>query len=349
MIDLPSDSPRLLVSRLSAIGDTILTLPVLCALRDRFPKAHITWVVEHKSAKVVEGHRDLDDLIVLERLWFKSPSRLRQTRKRLRQSKVDVAVDAQCRFKSSLACWLSGARVRIGCKGKHAKEGSTLLNNTLVEPDKPHLVDRSLALLRPLGIESPAVNFRLPISSSEAEFADRFVNAAHLRCGFAVINPGAAWLSRRWPVERFGQVARALGQRRRLPSVVSWAGEQELEWAQTIVNGSGGHALLAPKSSLGELAALMSRSCMYIGNDTGPMHVAVAVNKPCVCLHGATRPENSGPYGEQHIPIIEQYVSGGSRQRRRAGNEAMRAIQVDQVVRACEEILRRQSSTADAA
>jgi heptosyltransferase-1 len=349
MIDLPSDSPRFLISRMSAIGDTILTLPVLCALRDRFPKAHITWIVERKSAGVVEGHSDLDELIVLDRLWFKSPSRLREVRKRLRESKFDVTVDAQSKFKSALACWLSGAAVRIGCKGKYGQECSTLLNNTLIEPHKPHLVDRTLDLLQPLGINLPAVNFRLPAQSEDVESIDAFIKAAHLGCGFVVINPGAGWDSRLWPIERYGRVARTLGEQQNMPSVVAWAGERERQWAETIVAESGGHALPAPKTSLGALAALLDRSLMYIGNDTGPMHMAVAVNTPCVCLHGPTLPENSGPHGPQHIPIIERHEAGNSRQRRRAGNEAMRLIQVDRVVQACEEILQRDQANSYAA
>lgn len=349
MIELPTDSPRFLISRMSAIGDTILTLPVLCAIRNRFPKAHITWIVERKSAGVVEGHSDLDELIVLDRLWFKSPSRLRQIRGRLRASQFDVTVDAQSKFKSALACWLSGAAVRIGCQGKYGQEFSTWLNNTLIEPRRPHLVDRTLELLQPLGINSPAIEFRLPIKSDDIETIDRFINASYLGCGFAVINPGASWESKLWPIERFGRVARELGERQHLPSVVAWAGDQERQWAQAIVAGSGGHALMAPHTSLGALAALLDRSCMYIGNDTGPMHIAVAVDTPCVCLHGPTRPEDSGPHGKQHIPIIERYQAGSSRQRRRAGNDAMRLIQVDRVVRACEEILQRDSSNNNAA
>lgn len=348
MIDLP-ERPRFLISRLSAIGDTILTLPVLCALRDRFPKSHITWVVERKSARALEGHADLDELIVLDRLWFSSPTKLSQARKQLRQFDYDVAIDAQSKFKSALACWLSSAPVRIGLKGKYGQEFSTVMNTTLVEPDKPHLVDRSLVLLSPLGIESPHVSFRPPIAQSDYESIDQFITNAHLGCGFAVINPGAGWESRMWPIQRYGQVAKAIGHRRKLPTVVVWAGEKERDWAQTIVDGSGGHAILAPDTSLAELGALLGRSLMYIGNDTGPVHVAAAVNTPCICLHGPTRPEDSGPYGEQHLPIIEFHHEGGHRERRRAANDAMRLIQVDRVVEACEELLDRNAANCDAA
>ena len=88
---------------------------------------------------------------------------------------------------------------------------------------------------------------------------------------------------------------------------------------------------------------------MYIGNDTGPVHVAASVNTPCVCLHGPTRPEDSGPYGDHHLPIIEHFHAGGHRKRRRAGNEAMRLIQVDQVVETCEHLLDREITNRDAA
>ena len=330
---------------MSAVGDTITTLPLLCALRDHFPTAHITWIVEKRASAVLKGHQDIDQLIVLDRLWLTSPSKLWKVRQQLRALRIEIAFDPQSRTKSAAACWLSGAPVRIGCGGKHGTELSPYLNNQLIKTEKPHVVDRTLALLGPLGIESPNVSFRIPIDGVSRDTSLSFVEHSHLTCGFAVINPGAGWDSRLWPMRRYARVARHLGSERGLPTVVVWAGDRELAWAKEIVAGSGGHAVLAPKTSMIELGALLQTARMYIGSDTGPMHMAAAVGTPCVSLHGTTRSQDSGAYGTQHIAIQKRYDSGSSRHRRSTGNEAMRLIVVEHVTEACDTILQRQTKS----
>src|SRR5207342_2418516 len=126
-----------------------------------------------------------------------------------------------------------------------------------------------------------------------------------LERGFTVLNPGAGWDSKRWPLDRYAQVARYLTQRYELPSVVAWAGSREHEWAKQIVSGSGGQTMLAPAISLTELAALLRKTRLFIGSDTGPLHLAAAVGTPCVGLFGPTRPEVCGPYGSGHVSLLE--------------------------------------------
>ncbi len=340
-----SSQPRILISRMSAIGDTILTLPLLCALRDRFPRAHISWVVEERAAPIVDGHADLDRLIILERLWFTSPLRLLRAKKRLDPYPFDISIDPQSRLKTSIAGWLSGAKMRIGFGGKFGEECSTLFNNRRVPPRTTHLVDRTLELLRPLGIEQPEVKFRLPIPDSAMETMDRVIDGLGVSDGFVVINPGAGWDSRLWPAERYSEVAKHVANKHGLPSVVSWAGPREEKWAEQIVAGSSGQAVMPPATSLMHLAALMQKGSLYIGSDTGPMHMAVAVETPVICLHGTTRPQDSGPYGTGHIPIQKRYHGGTSRQRRRACNDAMQLITAEQVCQASDTILNRPDKT----
>ncbi len=159
--------------------------------------------------------------------------------------------------------------------------------------------------------------------------------------GFALINPGATWDSKLWVMERFGQVARHLGERHGLPSLVVWAGERELGWASEIVAHSGGHAILARATSLRELVAIAQAARIFIGSDTGPLHMAVATGTPAVALYGPTRVEDCGPYGPQNIALQEQYQDGGRKERRAAENTAMQLIQVDRVCQACDTILSR--------
>ena len=334
-IALPNDSPRFLISRMSAIGDTILTLPVACALRDRFPKSTISWIVEEKSAPVVRRHPAIDELIVLERGWFTSPSRLRNARRQLRDLDCDVSIDCQGMTKSSLACYLSGAKHRIGYAGKHARELSRWFSNVQVNPVFHHLTDRSLELLIPLGIHSPAVRWDLPVAGPARAWARRYRNTISAD-RIAILNPGATWHSKRWLPERFGATARYLYDRYGYTSIAVWGTPLDRSMASDIVSHSNGTAIMAPETDLQHLAGMIETADLFISNDTGPLHMAVAVGTKTIGLYGATRPGDCGPYGQTAIQV--SYESGSARQRRAASNAAMCAIGVEHVCQAVDEI-----------
>ena len=138
-------------------------------------------------------------------------------------------------------------------------------------------------------------------------------------------------------------MARHLGQRHALRSLVVWAGDAERRMAEAIVAGSAGSGVLAPSTSLRELAATARRAAIFISSDTGPLHLAAAVDTPCVGLFGPMPAERNGPYGQQHIAVQKMQLTGPSRQRRTAGPESMEAIAVADVTAACDEILARAS------
>lgn len=332
---------RILIVRLSAIGDVVHGLPVLNALRAALPDAHIAWLVESRAAELLRGHPSLDEHVELPRGWLKSPSAVLRLRNRLRASRFDVAVDLQGLTKSALAAWLSGAKTRIGFGGAAGREISRWLNNTLVEPSGTHVIDRNLDLLHPLGIHKPAVRFELCEHARDGHFAESVIEAGNLSSGCAVINPGAGWASKLWPAERFGQVAAHLGRRHRLPSLVVWGGARERALADAVVAASAGQAVVAPSTTLLEMAALARRAHLFIASDTGPLHIAAAVGTPCVGLYGPMPAERNGPYGPEHVSLQAMKLEGGSRRRRSAGPESMLAISVGSVCAACDEILSR--------
>ena len=139
---------------------------------------------------------------------------------------------------------------------------------------------------------------------------------------------------------RFGAVAQHLGAEYGLPTVVVWAGDEEHELAQQVVATAAGYSRMAPPTTLTELAALLRRARLLVASDTGPLHLAVAVDTPTVGLFGPMPCTRNGPYGPQHVAVQEVLLQGGSRARRRATN-AMVAIAVDKVCAACDTILRR--------
>jgi ADP-heptose:LPS heptosyltransferase len=195
-------------------------------------------------------------------------------------------------------------------------------------------------MLRPLGIESPAVRFDLPERPAEARTADATLrDASFARGQFAILNPGAGWPSKVWPAERYGELARVLAVSHGMPSIVVWCGETELRLAEIIVAAGGRHARLAPATNMVQLAALCRRAGLFVGSDTGPMHLAAAVGTPTVSLHGPSRAEWCGAYGPNGVSVQVRYVAGSSIQRRKADDSAMRAITVDMVAEACERVL----------
>ena len=341
-------NPRVLIVRLSAVGDCVQTMPLACAVRDLWPAADVTWIVERGAAPLVEACKAVDRMIVLPKRFCTSPAMLWQLRSVLRWQPFDVSLDPQGLTKSGIVGWLSGAARRIGFARPAARELNPWLQSDLVQSRATHRVDRYLELLRPLGIERPEVRFGLRVPVAAEQVADRLGEQPELRGGFVVINPGAGWDSKRWPIEHYADAARQLGKEG-VRSVVAWGGSVERGWAESIVAGSGGGAVLAPPTSLLELAALLRRARLFVGSDTGPLHVAAAVGTPCVALFGASSAAACGPYGPGHTILQQALDESPGRKRAGADNWAMRQISVAQVVRACEELLVKEKSTARAA
>lgn len=342
------DRPSILMARLSAIGDCIHTVPLATAVRRRWPQAHVVWVTQPGPATLLKGHPALDDLIVVPRDWMKSPAALSQLRTRLHQHHWDAAIDVQSLTKSALIAWLSGARNRIGFAAPQGRELSRWFNRTRVVPQQTHVVDRYLELLQPLGITQPPVDFALGPYTDQLPTVHRMLERYQLGPQrFALINPGAGWNSKLWPARRFGAVAKYLGHEHQLPSLVVWNGPEEHQAAGEIVAAAGGHAFLAPDTTLPQLAELTRRARLFVGSDTGPLHLAAAVGTRCVALFGPTDPKVCGPYGTGHR-CVQSFLQD-QRGRRRAANDAMCAIEVHQVQDACQQILTDSASQRSAA
>ncbi len=337
-------APRILIVRLSAIGDVIHGLPVLCALRAAWPKAFLAWVVEGRAAELLADHPALDALVSLKRGWLKRPASILDARRRLQALDCETSLDLQGLSKSAIAARLSGARRRIGFAVPAGREISPWLNNLRVPATATHVIEQNLELLRPLslpnqspqGAAMPAVRFDLPDKPAAAAAAQAICQREQLTGPFALINPGAGWASKVWPAERFAGVARHLGDRHGLSSLVVWAGEKELAWARQIASESGGHARVAPATSLAELASLARQAALFVSADTGPLHIAAAVGTPTVGLFGPMPGERNGAYGSEHITIQKAWLSGSSRDRRTADDATMRAISVADVTTACD-------------
>jgi lipopolysaccharide heptosyltransferase I len=307
----PRRAPRrLLIVRLSALGDVIHVLPALDALRRALPEAHIAWLVEDRAATLLAGHPQLDRVHVLPRARL-AATLFRERRPlaaaeglaaffgALRRERFDTAIDFQGNLRSGLATLLSGARRRVGFGRGFAKEGSHLLTNVHVAgfSRRSHKVERNLALVAALGIDTAGARARIAVPPDARARAAAFL--APLGPGpFVAIHPGVSKFGafKQWAPERYAEVARALAARRAARAVVTW-GPGERELALRVVSLSEGAAALGPETaSLLDLAALFERCAAVAGCDTGPVHLAAALGVEVIGLYGPKDPRIYGPW-----------------------------------------------------
>jgi heptosyltransferase-1 len=303
---------KALLVRLSSIGDVVHTLPALAAVHRLGAEAG--WLVEPASRVLLEGNPLLSQVVVApSRKSFGGEKALAAVRA-LRVQRYDVALDFQGLWKSAAWARLSGARRVIGwARGARREPASALLVGERVERTPAdlaaaraqagggHVIDKNLALLRPLGIEAVGLReFPLPSSPEAAARVDASL-AGLGGGGLAVLNPGGGWTSKLWPAARFGELAkglRALG----LVPLVSWGpGEEGL--ADRVVAASGGSAVRSFPTTLLDYVALARRARLVVAADTGPLHLACAVGTPVVALFGPTDPERNGPFAREDIVI----------------------------------------------
>ena len=342
---------RVLIVRLRAIGDVIHGVPVACALKDQIPGAFVAWLAEDWASEVLVGHPAIDRLITVRPGWTHSLPQTVRLRRELRDLRIDVVLDLQGARGSVLAASMAGASRRLGFVGMVSHQARRVIPNEdtqrvlsrliagvlgfeLVKAHADHIVDRYLEILAPLGLAAPQVRFGFPESEDDVPaVAGAFAGA------FAVINPGGSeW--KMWPADRFATVASYLGSVHALATVVlQGRREWEQEAARDIVAGSGGPARLAAPMSLRQLGALARKSRVFISGDTGPLHLAAAVGAPCIGLIGHALANRFGPYGARNITLQGEPVPTYQARRSRLGADAMKAIGVEDVCRACDRML----------
>lgn len=293
--DLVGARQRLLLVRLSAIGDIVHTLPAAAALAAA--RYEVIWAVQPGGRQLVAGNPAVASCVVIPASAPFRPGAISRAVAALRAAKVDTALDLQGLWKSGFWARASGARRRIGWSGPARREpmSSLLLSERRTLPSGVvHVIDKNLALLAALGLDVVGGReFPLPPFEREAARVDRELAAFGLERP-VVLHPGGGWSSKLWPAELYGELASRLA-RRRISTLVSWGpGEEAL--AERVVAASGGTAIACFPASLLEFAALARRARALVAADTGPLHLACAVGTPAVALFGPTDPARNGPW-----------------------------------------------------
>ncbi len=344
---MPMTPPRsIVVIKLSAIGDVLHGVPAAVAIKRALPDTRIGWAVEGRAADVLAGHPAIDHVFRLPRGWLKSPRAVLTLRRQLRAFRPDATLDLQGLLKSGVAAWLSGAPRRIGPAGPDAREGSWLAATHRVALRAAHVVDRNCELLAPLGIPAEAAGFAMPHWPVSQLRMQQWLAGQRLPQRPVIINPGAGWRSKLWPLDRFAAAARGIRRLHGQPVVVVWGGDAERAAAERIVADAAGSAILAPATSLQDLGELCRLACLFISSDTGPLHLAAAVGTPCVGLFGPVPAARNGPYGAGHVCLEPPSDLRPAWADRKTDRRAMAVIDVTDVLAAAGSLLARMQQAA---
>lgn len=331
-----ADPRRILLTHFGSTADIVRSIPILVALRHRFPYADIAWLIAESGAPLVLDHWAINRFIVVRKNWLKHWSEIRRIRQRLQSFAPQVAIDPQNSFESSFATWLSNATYRVGLGGKQSRK----LHNVRVKSDEKHRIERNLQLLQPFGIMGSGIGFDMPECEKDRLSARNILHHQGLHGHFALLNISAESSETRWQEERFGLVAKYLFDEWNLPSLVVWSGyEQESKRAESAVLAAHGTALKAPWTTLTERRSLSKLATLFVGADITELQLAAAVGTHCVGLFGPASALENVPFGQVHRAVFGQPEYERKKRRQASMQEWMNAIQPEMVCAMCDEVL----------
>lgn len=351
---LPS-APRqfgsLLIVRLGAMGDIIHALPAVAALRQAFPSANLGWLVEERWAELLctssyslsgprSPQRPLVDCVhtVTTKQWRHAPlsfntwQQIGSNVRQLRDVHYDAVIDFQGAIRSALLARWSGAPVVYGYT--KPREGAAIIfYSRKITTNRAHVVEQAIELVEAV-IAKPTVPapFQFPVDP-DAETKVAAITATGK--SFAILNPGAGWGAKRWPPERYAQVARELAKDGLCSFINYGPGEGDL--AEAVEKASAGTARRV-SCSISELVALTRRASLFVGGDTGPMHLAAALKIPVVAIFGPTNPARNGPFRTRSV-VLRSASSVTDHSRHREPEQGLLEITAEEVVAGARKLL----------
>ncbi len=296
---------RILLVRLSAMGDCIAAVPVFHALRKRFPNAHIAWAIQDHFAPLIRTLPGLDEIVIFPRgrlrelsSWRRKAGVVYELSRHLRIRRFDLTVDVQSNTKSAAIAWLTRAPLRIGHGTGEAKELSRWLNNDCIPhlPEHTHIVQRNLHLLSPFGIPIQEPNFHLPPDPAASRIITQWLESESIeRKRYVLAIPFTSHPKKDWPVENFVTLAKRLTEQGR--SIVFLPPPKRREECERIVKDCVSEkAVLGPSTDLLQMVEMIRSAALVAGGDTGPAQIAGALGIPNVTLFGPTSSERLRPW-----------------------------------------------------
>lgn len=345
---------RVLIVRIGAMGDVLHAMSAVAALRALHPDWFIGWAIEPRWSDLLQIAGDPEDLSLgvgrsarkaLVDRWYSIPTRawkrrpisratlseILALREVLQAERFDVCVDMQGAIKSAALGFMAGATVFAGPAEPRERVARRLYDKQ-VEVTSAHVVEQGCELLGgAVGETLQPARISLPMDEADELWADGVVGSH----SFCLISPGGGWGAKLWPADRFGRVAAELG-RAGVQTVVNASGQISPE-ADRVVETSEGFARAVP-CSVGQLVALVRRAAVVIAGDTGPLHLAAALERPVVAIFGPTDPVRNGPWGTRSC-VLRNAASVTSHKRSEEAEAGMLRIGVDEVVQAAMEML----------
>jgi heptosyltransferase-1 len=348
---------RVLLVRMSAMGDVIHGVPVLAAIRTARPNWQVGWLIEQRWMELLCGDpaerllprselKPLVDWVHVSdfKEWRKGLSSAVTWRdmgscmREVRSMKYDVALDLQGTIRSAMATRLSGAKTRIGSSNPREAPARRFYTKA-VATQRVHVIEHGLELASVLAGDD--LNYEAPVfpqNPTTEGWADHFCASVGF-APLAILNPGAGWGAKCWPARSYGEVAKVLAQRG-MAVIVNY-GPQEEALAEAVRQSS--EEMARPvKCSVSQLTALTRRASLFVGGDTGPMHLAAALGVPVVALFGPTRPERNGPYATRAI-VLRSPASLDNRSHTERPDEDLQSIEPAKVIAAADELMTEQN------
>ncbi len=333
---------RILIFNVNWLGDTLFSTPFIKAVRKRFPESYIVCLAPPRCKEILDDNPYLDGLIIYDEKGYHRSifGKLRLIRE-LRREHFDGTFILHRSFTRALIAYLSGIRERIGYK---TKRRSILLTRAIEEPSSPlHKVDYFLNIAALCGMETGGKGYDFFVRGAERKRVEDFLEkmGVHEDDLLVVLNPGGNWLPKRWPAERFSEIADRLADELGAKVVITGA-PKDLGLARKIIALSGTDPVnAAGKTTIKELGALMERAGLVISSDSGPMHLAVGVKSKVIALFGPTSELLTGPYGPGEYTVIRKDVDCNIPCYNHAciDYRCMKIITVDEVFRRAKEML----------
>ena len=334
---------RILIVEVNWLGDVLFSTVAIKAIKEKHPDCFLACMVVKRCAQVLENNPSVDEVIVFdEKSSHKSSFSKIKFMFSLRERKFDAVFLFHRSFTRALICYLAGIKRRIGY---YRKKTAFLLTDKIEMPDNGlHRAEYYISLIDKVGIEAKDKNYEFFTTSQAEQEVVKLLAKDHItkEDNYIVINPGGNWDPKRWPAENYARLADKMMQELKYKIVISGA-KKDIVLSQEISSEIKNEVVvLAGKTDLNELGALLKRASVVISADSGPMHLASALGTPVVAIFGPTSPQVTGPYNKKAQHIILRKDVGclvPCYEVDCPDNKCMKAVTVDEVFNAVKKTL----------
>lgn len=304
------------VIKLSSLGDIIHTFPLLSSIKRNIPEAHISWIVDYQFKDVIECNNDVDEILPVKlrrkgRNKFinnlKNMIELSKLHNIMSKKGFDITIDAQGLIKSGIITYMTRAPIRIGFEKNSCRESfNSIFTNLRISPEskRSHVIFKNMALLKGLNISDNDVKISIRIPDEERSNIMALLNEKGIKEGDYIIgiNPSSTWVTKRWKQERFANLSDKLISNYGAKIVII-GGKNDECFVDSVLNAMKREGIKIITGSIKELIATISFFQIYIGNDSGPIHIASAIGIPCVGIFGPSSLARNGPFKSEMYSV----------------------------------------------